>query len=101
MEFLHDFLPILIYLLLIIILIVGIILGIKFIRTLTKVEKVVNDVNDKVQSLNGFFHVIDFTTDKIVSLSDKIIDGVSHLISKLLFNRKKDNEDLKKEEDLK
>lgn len=101
MEFLHDFLPILIYLLLIIILIVGIILGIKFIRTLTKVEKVVNDVNDKVQSLNGFFHIIDFTTDKIVSLSDKVVDGVSHLISKLLFKRKKDKVDVEREENTK
>lgn len=96
MEFLQNFLPILIYLLLIIILIVGIILGIKFIRTLTKVEKVVDDVNEKVQSLNGFFHVVDFATDKIVSLSDRVVDGVTLLISKLFFNRKGKN---KKEEE--
>ena len=55
MEFWLQFLPIIIYLLLIIILIIGIILGIKTIITLNKVEKVVEDVNDKVQTLNGFF----------------------------------------------
>lgn len=98
MEFLQNFLPILIYFLLIIILIVGIILGIKFIRTLTKVEKVVDDVNEKVQSLNGFFHVIDFATDKIVSLSDKVVEGVSHLVSKLFFSRKKKSKNIEEEE---
>ena len=78
MEFLLDFLPILIYILLIVILIVGIIVGVNFIKTMRKVEKVVDDVNDKVQSLNSFFQIIDFTTDKI---SDKMVDGVSKFIS--------------------
>jgi len=93
MEFLQVFLPIIIYFLLIIILIVGIILGIKFIRTTTKIERVVDDVNDKVQSLNGLFSVIDFTTDKIVNLTDKLVDKISMLISKLFFrkNNKKKN----------
>lgn len=93
MEFLQIFLPIIIYFLLIIILIVGIILGIKFIRTTAKIEKVVDDVNDKVQSLNGLFSVIDFTTDKIVNLTDKLVDKISMLISKLFFrkNNKKEN----------
>ena len=81
MEFLLDFLPILIYILLIVILIVGIIVGVNFIKTMRKVEKVVVDVNDKVQSLNSFFQIIDFTTDKIVGLSDKMVDGVSKFIS--------------------
>ena len=48
MEFLLQFLPIVIYFLLIIILVIGIVLGIKSIITITKVEKVVDDVNDKV-----------------------------------------------------
>lgn len=101
MEFLQDFLPILIYLLLIIILIVGIILGINFIKTMKKVEKVVDDVNDKVDSLNGFFSLIDFTTDKIVGLSDKVVDKLSMLVGHLFglgkTAKKKKNEVLEKE----
>ena len=50
MEFWLSFLPIVIYALIIIILIVGIILGVKSIRTMNKVEKVVDNVNDKVES---------------------------------------------------
>lgn len=97
MEFLQIFLPIVIYFLLIIILIVGIILGIKFIRTTTKIEKVVDDVNDKVQSLNGLFSIIDFTTDKIVGLTDKLVDKISLLISKLFFRRNKERKEDKED----
>ena len=89
MLFLQEFLPIIIYFLLIILLIVGIILGVKAIKAFEKVEQVVDDVNKKVESLNGFFSVIDFTTDKIVSLSDKLIDLIVNGFSKLFFKKKK------------
>ena len=97
MTFLQEFLPILIYLLLIIILVVGIILGIQFINTMKKVEKVVDDVNDKVQSLNGFFQIIDFTTDRIVGLSDLMVNGISKGLSFLLGLGKKKNKKNKEE----
>ena len=89
MLFLQEFLPIIIYFLLIILLIVGIILGVKAIKAIEKVEPVVDDVNKKVESLNGFFSVIDFTTDKIVTLSDKLIDLIVNGFSKLFFKKKK------------
>lgn len=92
-EFLQVFLPIIIYILLIIILVIGIILGIKSIKTINKVEKVVDDVNDKVQSLNGFFNIIDFTTDKLVSVTDLVVDGVSNIIGKLFFKKKNKKEE--------
>ena len=94
MDFWLSFLPIIIYILLIIILIIGIILGIKSIITINKVEKVVDDVNEKVESLNGLFHVVDFTTDKIVMLTDKVVDGLSGFASRLFFkNKRKKMED--------
>ena len=89
MDFWLDFLPLVIYFLLIIFLVIGIILGVKFIITLNKVEKVVDDVNDKVQTLNGFFHLIDYTTDKIALATDKVVDGVVSLFNKLIVKRKK------------
>ncbi len=88
MDFWLSFLPIIIYILLIIILIIGIILGIKSIITIKKVEKVVDDVNEKVESLNGLFHIVDFTTDKIVMLTDKVVDGLSGMASKIFFKKK-------------
>lgn len=97
MEILQVVLPIIIYFLLIIILVIGIILGIKFIRTVTKIEKVVDDVNDKVQSLNGLFRVIDFTTDKIVGATDFLVDKISLVFSKLFFGRKKKRKESEEE----
>ncbi len=93
MDFWLSFLPIIIYVLLIILLIIGIILGIKSIITINKVEKVVDDVNEKVESLNGLFQIVDFTADKLVSITDKVVDGVSALASKLFFRKKKNKEE--------
>ena len=96
MEFWLSFLPIVIYILLIILLVVGIILGVNAITTIKKVEKVVDDVNNKVESLNGLFQIIDFTTDKLVGITDKVVDGLSTLFSKVFFHnkRKKIKEDI-------
>ncbi len=102
MEFLKEALPIVIYVLLIIILIAGIVLFIRLIKTLDKVDRVVDDVNDKVRSLNGFFEIIDFTTDKLVGISDRLVDIISSGISKLLDIRrkkKKKKEKIEKEEE--
>ena len=93
MDFWLSFVPIVIYVLLIIFLIIGIILGIKSIITINKVEKVVDDVNEKVESLNGLFQIVDFTADKLVSITDKVVDGVSTLASKLFFRKKKNKEE--------
>lgn len=93
-SFLQTSLPIIIYFLLIILIIVGIVLGVRAIQTLNKVDKVVDDVNDKIQTLNGFFNLIDFTTDKITLITDKVVEGISGLIGRI-FNRKEnvDEED--------
>ncbi len=92
-DALQVYLPLVIYVLLIIILIIGIILGIKSIKTLSKVEKVVDDVNDKVQALNGFFNIIDFTTDKLVSLTDHLVDGVTNIFGKFFKKKVRKGED--------
>ena len=88
MSFWLSFLPIIIYVLLIILLVIGIILGIKSIITINKVQKVVDDVNSKVESLNGLFHIVDFTTDKIVMMADKVVDGVTTFISRIFTKNK-------------
>ena len=88
MEFWLSFLPLVIYILLIILLIVGIILGIKTIITMNKVEKVVDNVNEKVESLNSVFNLIDFTTDKIAAFTDRLVEVAGSVFSKLLFRNK-------------
>lgn len=97
MEFWLTFLPLVIYILLIILLLVGIILGIKTIITMNKVEKVVDNVNEKVESLNNVFNLIDFTTDKLAAFTDRIVDIVGSIFSKLLFKKKRKKDDYEEE----
>ena len=82
-----DVLPIVLYILGSILLIVLIVLGIKLIITMNKIEKVVDDISSKVKSLNGLFSMIDYTTDKLALISDRVVDVVSSII-KRIFVRK-------------
>lgn len=93
MEFLSQFLPIIIYFLLIIFLVIGIILGIRLIMTLNKIEEFVDDVKAKIQTLNGFFHIIDYTTDKIAFATDKVVEVLTSLFHKLIFRKKKEKKE--------
>ena len=91
MEFLLDFLPIVIYFLIIAILVIGIIFGVKAIRTMDKVDRLVDDVQEKVESLDSMFNIIDFVTEKVSSVSDRVIDFVGNWVSKLWFRKSKKN----------
>ena len=84
-----EILPIVLHVLGSILLIVLIILGVKLIITMNKIENVVDDINNKVKTLDGFFSVIDFTTDKLAMLSDKVVDTITLFIKKL-FRRKEE-----------
>lgn len=88
----HDFLEVMLYILSSILLVVLIILGIKMIITMNKIESVVDNITVKVNKLNGLFNVIDATTDKLSMVSDKMVDSISSLVSKI-FERKKRKED--------
>lgn len=90
-EFFQVYLPIVVYILLIILLIVGIILGVRLLNAMDKVDEVLDNMQRKVNSLNGLFSVIDFTTDKISAFSDKVVDVVSGFIGKITSRKKRKN----------
>ena len=93
-ESLNAVLPIFIYILLIVLLVVGIILGIKLIITLDKINEIVDDVSEKINSLNNVFSIIGGISDKFTFLSSKLTDTVVSLVSKIgnkVF--RKDNDD--------
>lgn len=64
---------------------------------MNKVEKVVDNVNEKVESLNNVFNLIDFTTDKLAAFTDRIVDIVGTIFSKLLFKKKRKKDDYEEE----
>ena len=78
----------------IILLIVLTIVGIKLISILDKVDKVVENVDEKVNSFNGLFSVLGRTADGLASISDSIVFGVSSAVSKVFNKYKKKEEDI-------
>lgn len=98
MEFLSIFLPTVLYMLGIAALVVLIILGIRLIGTLDKVDKLIDDANrvvgnveEKVNSLNSIFSVINKTTDSIMNIGTTVVGAVQSAASKV-FNRNKDED---------
>ena len=91
MIILDFWLPVLLYTFGIILLIVLIILGIRLIQILDRCDKVIDNVEEKVNSLNGIF-VINKTSYGLSMISDKVISGVVGMISRI-FNKKKDKEE--------
>ena len=88
MDLLNFVLPVLLYCVAIILLVVLIILSIKLIIMLNKVDKVVDNVSDKVNSLNGIFSFIDRTTDSLAMISDTVINSIASFVFKL-FRKKR------------
>lgn len=93
MELLNIVLPVLLYTFGIILLIVLIILGIRLIQILDKVDRVVDNVEEKVNSLNGFFNVLDKTSYGMSIVGDKIVSGLIGVFSKIFNKNKKKEED--------
>lgn len=90
---LNELLIAFLYISCIILVIVFIVLGIKLIKTLKKVDSVIDDVNGKMSKVNGVFDIIDKTTDYASSISDKIIGAISSFINVLLRKKKGNDED--------
>lgn len=96
METLVTILPIIIDILLIILLVIGIILLIKCIRIIDRARDLLQNVEDKVNSLNALFSVVEMFNSKIALLTDKVTSTIESFITKI-FNRK--NKDEYDEED--
>ena len=93
METLSTVMPIILCALTSILVIILIILGIRLLMTLDRIDAIINDVDKKVKSLNGFFGIIDTVTDKVAFLSDKVVDVVSGLFTKILSGKKNEKGD--------
>ncbi len=86
----NEMLVVILYMSLIALVIIFAVLGIKLIKTLKKVDSVIDDVNGKMRKVNGVFDIIDKTTDYASSISDKVINSISGFIT-MLFKKKKGN----------
>ena len=76
-----------------ILLIVVIVLITRLIKTLTKVDKIVEDVEYKVSKLNGVFNIIDTMSDTITKISDTLSSAVYNGINKVLKRKGNDKDE--------
>lgn len=87
----ESVLPVLFYIFGISTFVVMTILGIRMIQILNKVEKIADNIDEKVNSLNGFFNVINKATNSIDLISSKIVGSIVGVIDKI-FKRKKEED---------
>ena len=94
MEFLNDFLPILLYIAGIVLLVVLIILGIKAIRILDNVEDLVDDVQNKVDELDGAVTVLTKAANSVAGIGSSVVMGITTAITKLFNKNSKEEDDI-------
>lgn len=87
----EEFLKLELFILLIVLVIVFIVVGIRLIKTLSKVDQTLDDLNNKLNRVDGAFNVVGRTADYVDSISDKIVQAVLSIIGKLI-NKKKGND---------
>ena len=92
MDFLNTFLPVILYIVAIILLIILIIVGIRVLGMLNRVDKMLDDVEKKVNTFNNAIAVMGKAADGIANISDSVIFGVTTAVSKI-FNKKSKEED--------
>lgn len=89
MVALGQVLPILMYILGSILLVILIILGIKLIQTVDRANDILDDLEQKSKSLNGVFSAIETCSSAIAVVGDRIVDGLTGMISSFFHKRKK------------
>lgn len=90
-----DLCVILLYISIITLIIFLIIFMVKAIRTLDKVDKLVDDINIKSSKLDGVFNFIDDTTDALANVSEMIVTFIVELITGV-FRKRGKNEKIEK-----
>ncbi|MCM1370798.1 MAG: hypothetical protein NC181_02765 [Clostridium sp.] len=66
---------------------------IRLFKTLNKVDKVIDDLNFKLEKVNGVFEIVDKSTSFIDSIGNKITDMIMGLISKISRGKKRKEND--------
>lgn len=92
MDEIFLILSVLLYVFGIILLMVLIILGIRMFNILEKADRVLDNIDKKVNSLDSLFDVIDRATVGINSITEKVSISMFNMISRI-FSRKKKNKE--------
>lgn len=84
-----EVLPVILYILGAILLVALIVLTIKLTITIHKIDKVVDNITEKVTALDGIFSVVNAVSNKFTFITDKVVNIIYSLIEKIT-KRKED-----------
>ena len=84
-----EVLPVILYILGAILLVALILLTIKLTITIHKIDKVVDNITEKVTALDGLFSVVNAVSNKFTFITDKVVNIIYSLIEKIT-KRKED-----------
>ena len=84
-----EVLPVILYILGAILLVALIVLTIKLTITIHKIDKVVDNITEKVTALDGLFSVVNAVSNKFTFITDKVVNIIYSLIEKIT-KRKED-----------
>ena len=95
MDYTVQIFSIILYTLGSILLVASTVLVIMVIQTVKKINKVVDDIDNKSQKLNGVFDIVHNATDTLAVFSDKVVGLIVNLITSLFSrkNKKEEKED--------
>lgn len=89
----NTFLSILLYVSGIVLIVVFIVIGCKLIKILDRVDRIAENVEEKVNAFNGAVDSITRAANGIADISNSVVFGITSKISKL-FNKKSKKEEL-------
>lgn len=84
-----EVLPVILYILGAILLVALIVLTIKLTITIHKIDKVVDNITEKVTALDGVFTVVNAVSNKFTLITDKVVNIIYSLIERIT-KRKED-----------
>lgn len=99
MDTLNEIFPIILYFLGAVLLVVVIILITKLISTVDKVNILLDDIEDKSQSLNGLFDAISRIGDTLSAANNRVTGFIAGIASKLFKQKRKRKKDIEEEDE--
>ena len=85
----NEILPVVLYILGAILLVALIVLTVKLTITVHKIDKIVDNITDKVTALDGVFSIVSAVSNKFTFITDKVVNIMYTLIEEI--TKRKEN----------
>lgn len=85
----NEILPVVLYILGAILLVALIVLTVKLTITVHKIDKIVDNITEKVTALDGVFSIVSAVSNKFTFITDKVVNIIYTLIEKI--TKRKEN----------